>query len=161
MPYRLSAEDKNMITLEHICKTYRVARRNSGLSAAFASLFHREYETIHALEDISFHIREGEIVGYIGPVSYTHLQYGGDQFPCRDCKGDYGTVEKINCKRGCAVRIHIIFPHNDRRETFRRHHQNLPGRFQRGKKHPHKGQQHKGSSGQQDTISPGPCSTFL
>ena len=56
-----------MITLEHICKTYRVARRNSGLSAAFASLFHREYETIHALEDISFHIREGEIVGYIGP----------------------------------------------------------------------------------------------
>ena len=67
MPYRLSAEDKNMITLEHICKTYRVARRNSGLSAAFASLFHREYETIHALEDISFHIREGEIVGYIGP----------------------------------------------------------------------------------------------
>ena len=49
-----------MITLEHICKTYRVARRNSGLSAAFASLFHREYETIHALEDISFHIREGK-----------------------------------------------------------------------------------------------------
>ncbi|MCD7993955.1 MAG: ATP-binding cassette domain-containing protein [Clostridia bacterium] len=56
-----------MITVEHICKTYQVARRNSGLSAAFSSLFHREYETIHALEDISFHIREGEIVGYIGP----------------------------------------------------------------------------------------------
>ena len=56
-----------MITVEHICKTYRVARRNSGLWTAFSSLFHREYETIHALEDISFHIREGEIVGYIGP----------------------------------------------------------------------------------------------
>ena len=67
MPYRLSGEDKNMITVEHICKTYRVARRNSGLWTAFSSLFHREYETIHALEDISFHIREGEIVGYIGP----------------------------------------------------------------------------------------------
>lgn len=56
-----------MITVEHICKTYRVAQRNSGLWAAFSSLFHREYETIHALEDISFYIREGEIVGYIGP----------------------------------------------------------------------------------------------
>ena len=67
MPYRLSGEDKNMITVEHICKTYRVAQRNSGLWAAFSSLFHREYETIHALEDISFYIREGEIVGYIGP----------------------------------------------------------------------------------------------
>ena len=67
MPYRLSGEDKNMITVEHICKTYRVARRNSGLWTAFSSLFHREYETIHALEDISFYIREGEIVGYIGP----------------------------------------------------------------------------------------------
>ncbi len=56
-----------MITLEHICKTYRVARRNSGLSAAFASLFHREYETIHALEDISFHIREGGNRGLYRP----------------------------------------------------------------------------------------------
>ena len=57
-----------MITLEHICKTYRVARRNSGsVGLLLLPLFHREYETIHALEDISFHIREGEIVGYIGP----------------------------------------------------------------------------------------------
>ena len=62
MPYRLSGEDKNMITVEHICKTYRVAQRNSGLWAAFSSLFHREYETIHALEDISFHIREMRLI---------------------------------------------------------------------------------------------------
>lgn len=29
--------------------------------------FHREYETIHALNDVSFTIRDGEMVGYIGP----------------------------------------------------------------------------------------------
>jgi len=34
---------------------------------AAASLFHREYKQIHALDGISFSIGEGEIVGYIGP----------------------------------------------------------------------------------------------
>lgn len=67
MLYRLFAEDKSMITLEHIRKIYRMAKRNSGLSAVFTSLFHRECEVIHALKDISFHTREEEIVGYTGP----------------------------------------------------------------------------------------------
>ena len=31
------------------------------------ALFHREYEIIHALNDVSFTIRDGEMVGYIGP----------------------------------------------------------------------------------------------
>ena len=31
------------------------------------ALFHREYETIHALKDVSFAIQDGEMVGYIGP----------------------------------------------------------------------------------------------
>ncbi len=56
-----------MITMEHICKTYRIAKRNAGFAEACKSLFHREYEEIHALSDISFTIGDGEIVGYIGP----------------------------------------------------------------------------------------------
>ncbi len=56
-----------MITMEHICKSYRIAKRNAGFKQACKALFHREYEEIHALSDVSFTIRDGEMVGYIGP----------------------------------------------------------------------------------------------
>ena len=56
-----------MITVEHINKTFQVARRNAGFSEALHSLFHRQTETVHALTDLSFTIQDGEMVGYIGP----------------------------------------------------------------------------------------------
>ena len=56
-----------MITMEHVSKSYRVAKRNAGFGEACKALFHREYETIHALQDVSFSISDGEMVGYIGP----------------------------------------------------------------------------------------------
>lgn len=56
-----------MIEFNDICKTYRVARRESGLGNAVKSLFKREYDTIHAISHVSFSIDSGEMVGYIGP----------------------------------------------------------------------------------------------
>ncbi len=56
-----------MIEVSHLCKTFRVARRDSGFSKAVKALFRREYTEIHALDDVSFSIGEGEMVGYIGP----------------------------------------------------------------------------------------------
>ena len=56
-----------MITMEHVCKSYRIAKRNAGFGEACKALFHREYETVHALSDVSFTIHDGEIIGYIGP----------------------------------------------------------------------------------------------
>lgn len=56
-----------MITVEHISKSFRVARRNAGFAQAVRALFHRQYETIQALNDISFTIQDGDMVGYIGP----------------------------------------------------------------------------------------------
>lgn len=56
-----------MITMEHVCKSYRIAKRNAGFREACKALFHREYEVIHALNDVSFTIGDGEMVGYIGP----------------------------------------------------------------------------------------------
>ncbi len=56
-----------MIIMENVTKTYKVSKRNAGFSSAFKSLFHKEYETIHALDSVSFTIHDGEMVGYIGP----------------------------------------------------------------------------------------------
>lgn len=56
-----------MITMENVCKSYRIAKRNAGLAEACRALFHREYEEIHALKNVSFTINDGEMVGYIGP----------------------------------------------------------------------------------------------
>ena len=56
-----------MIAMEHICKTYKVQKRNAGFREACRSLVRREYEHIHALDDVSFTIRDGEMVGYMGP----------------------------------------------------------------------------------------------
>lgn len=56
-----------MIQVEHLTKTFRVARRSAGLKEAVKALFHRDMDEIHALNDITFTIQEGEMVGYIGP----------------------------------------------------------------------------------------------
>lgn len=53
--------------MEHVCKSYRIAKRNAGFKEACKALFNREYEVIHALRDVSFTIHDGEMVGYIGP----------------------------------------------------------------------------------------------
>lgn len=56
-----------MIVMEHICKTYKVQKRSAGFKEACRSLFSREYDLIHALDDVSFTIQDGEIIGYMGP----------------------------------------------------------------------------------------------
>lgn len=56
-----------MIELKGIHKTFRVFKRKAGFREAFKSLLKREYEIIHALNDVSFTIDDGEMVGYIGP----------------------------------------------------------------------------------------------
>jgi len=56
-----------MIELKNISKTYKIARRNAGFKEAMKAFFRREYEYIHALKNISFMIRDGEMIGYIGP----------------------------------------------------------------------------------------------
>ncbi|MEH7009720.1 ATP-binding cassette domain-containing protein [Neobacillus niacini] len=56
-----------MIKLEGITKSFKVAKRSTGLLQATKALFYREHTIVEALNDISFTINPGEIVGYIGP----------------------------------------------------------------------------------------------
>ena len=55
-----------MIRVSHVKKTFRVSKREAGFMNACRSFVHKQYEEIPALDDISFHIKEGEMVGYIG-----------------------------------------------------------------------------------------------
>ena len=48
-----------MITMEHVCKSYKIAKRNAGFGEAVKALFHRDYEVIHALNDVNFTIGDG------------------------------------------------------------------------------------------------------
>jgi len=56
-----------MIEVELLRKWYRVHRRDPGLKAALRSLFHRRYENVKAVEDVSFSISAAERVGFLGP----------------------------------------------------------------------------------------------
>ena len=56
-----------MIAVEHLEKTFRVPRRASGLRAAARAFFRRDMREVHAVADVSFHIADGERVGFLGP----------------------------------------------------------------------------------------------
>ncbi|MFD2114415.1 ATP-binding cassette domain-containing protein [Paenibacillus yanchengensis] len=58
---------QEIIRLESISKTYRIAERKETMSAALQALFKRKYTYVEALKEVSISMYEGEIVGYIGP----------------------------------------------------------------------------------------------
>jgi ABC-2 type transport system ATP-binding protein len=56
-----------VISVQGLSKSFKVAKRTTGLLQAAKALIVREHTEVHALTDISFNIQPGEIVGYIGP----------------------------------------------------------------------------------------------
>ena len=56
-----------MIDVNHLSKDYLLKKKAPGLKGALKGLIHPKFEVIHAVRDLSFHIDEGEIVGFIGP----------------------------------------------------------------------------------------------
>ena len=55
------------ILVEGLCKVYKVAEREGGFGSAVRSFFKRTYQDVLAVQDVSFQIGQGEIVGFIGP----------------------------------------------------------------------------------------------
>ncbi len=55
------------IELHGLTKHYQVHKRPPGMAAAVRSLFRRKYETVKAVEELSFKIEPGERVGFLGP----------------------------------------------------------------------------------------------
>lgn len=56
-----------IIEVKNLKKYFRVFKRNEGLLSTFGSLFKRNYFQVKAIDDISFSINEGELIGFIGP----------------------------------------------------------------------------------------------
>jgi viologen exporter family transport system ATP-binding protein len=56
-----------IIEAEGLSKTYRVYQKKEGLLGAMRGLFRREYKEVRAVDDVSFQIEPGEIVGFLGP----------------------------------------------------------------------------------------------
>lgn len=56
-----------MIRVAGLTKHYRAPKKAPGLMGSIRSLFAREYETVRAVEDVSFTIEPGERVGFLGP----------------------------------------------------------------------------------------------
>ncbi len=78
-----------MIDVQNLCKDYVMRRKEPGLRGAIRGLVRPEHKKIHAVSDLSFHIDDGEIVGFIGPngagKSTTIKMMSGILTPTKGC----------------------------------------------------------------------------
>lgn len=56
-----------IISVSQLSKHYRVYQKQAGIWGSVTSLFHRNTSLAKAVDDISFTINEGELIGFIGP----------------------------------------------------------------------------------------------
>lgn len=56
-----------LIRVHELVKEYRTYDRRGGVLGSIADLFSREYKTLRAVDNVSFEIGRGEMLGYIGP----------------------------------------------------------------------------------------------
>jgi ABC-2 type transport system ATP-binding protein len=55
------------IVVNQLSKTYQVTDREGGFNAAVRSFFKRKFKDVKAVQNVSFSISPGEIVGFLGP----------------------------------------------------------------------------------------------
>ena len=62
-----SASDYSIISVQNLSKLYPVAVKEPGIVGTLTHFFRRTYRQIKAVEDVSFEIAPGEVVGFLGP----------------------------------------------------------------------------------------------
>ena len=55
-----------IITVEHLSKHFKVYKRRTGFWGGLRNIVSREHSIIRAVDDVSFTLERGELVGYIG-----------------------------------------------------------------------------------------------
>ncbi|MBI2022113.1 ABC transporter ATP-binding protein [Candidatus Daviesbacteria bacterium] len=63
----MPGDDQPVIKVSKLKKYYRVHQKEPGLIGSVKSLFNRQYYDVKAVNDISFQISMGELIGFIGP----------------------------------------------------------------------------------------------
>ena len=105
-------EQRIIIEAQNLSKTFRVKEKRKGLRGSLRSIVKPSYKEIKAVENISFHIAEGEIIAFIGPngagKSTTIKMLTGILYP----SGGEAMVDDINpCKKRkqLAYKIGTVF----------------------------------------------------
>ncbi len=57
----------SIIQVEHLSKVYPVAVKEPGLKGTLRHFFRRTYREVKAVQDVTFNIDAGEVVGFLGP----------------------------------------------------------------------------------------------
>lgn len=57
----------SFIEVKDVSKSFKVSKRPRGVTGMLANLIKPRFEIKRAVKDISFSIRQGEMVGFIGP----------------------------------------------------------------------------------------------
>ncbi len=57
----------SQISVSHLSKFYEVHHKEPGFLGSLRAFIWRRYQTVRAVDDISFEIGEGEVVGFLGP----------------------------------------------------------------------------------------------
>ncbi len=55
------------IQADQLTKTYQVSEREGGFGASVRGFFNRKFNDVHAVQQVSFCIQPGEVVGFLGP----------------------------------------------------------------------------------------------
>jgi len=57
---------KTIIKVKNLSKNFKVYKKPLGMWNSVKSLWHREYSDVNAVNNISFEIKQGEVIGFIG-----------------------------------------------------------------------------------------------
>jgi ABC-2 type transport system ATP-binding protein len=66
-PNHPQTPNPDAILVQELSKTFKVPEREAGFRAAVRSFFHRRYNNVQAVQQVSFRIEPGEVVGFLGP----------------------------------------------------------------------------------------------
>src|ERR1700752_3168485 len=56
-----------IIKVDALTKVYRSYKKQPGFRGAIRGLYKREYENVHAAQNVSFQVQQGELVVFLGP----------------------------------------------------------------------------------------------
>lgn len=112
MEEKILKEKKNVIEVEHLSKYFKVKLKEKGLKGSFKAMFKPQYKTIKAVKDISFNVKEGEMVAFIGPngagKSTTIKMLTGILFPDNGSLSVLG-IDPTKKRKELAYQIGTVF----------------------------------------------------